>query len=45
MTPHAEPLRDLPSATDTRFTRSVLVVDDENVFRDLMSRWLKVVGY
>jgi response regulator RpfG family c-di-GMP phosphodiesterase len=45
MTPHAEPLHDFLSAVDTRFTRSVLVVDDENVFRDLMSRWLKVVGY
>ena len=32
-------------ATDPVFNRSVLVVDDENGVRDLMSRWLQAGGY
>jgi response regulator RpfG family c-di-GMP phosphodiesterase len=42
---HHVPLRDFSLAADTRFTRSVLIVDDEDIVRDLMSRWLEAVGY
>jgi cyclic di-GMP phosphodiesterase len=34
-----------PNATDSPSERSILVVDDENGVRDLMSRWLKSGGY
>jgi cyclic di-GMP phosphodiesterase len=45
MSAHVEPSRDLPGPHDVRAARSVLVVDDENVVRDLMSRWLEAGGY
>src|SRR5829696_5526566 len=34
-----------PPAPVPSLTRSVLVVDDENGVRDLMSRWLQAGGY
>jgi putative nucleotidyltransferase with HDIG domain len=45
MSAHSEPSRDLSGSPDVRAARSVLVVDDENVVRDLMSRWLEAGGY
>jgi putative two-component system response regulator len=45
MNSYTAPLGEQPADPDFLVARSVLVVDDENVVRDLMSRWLEADGY